>query len=727
MKKATDTTVTLNVSKDLIEQANGMFAWVFDKAGNLVEKQPIRSGRAQLKTGSAALRGQSTLYIAPDVPEVTGKRTSLERLLQQAGAYRPSLRLSNNVLNVNILPDLQNFFFKRCHITGGISKSFNLDGVATVQPVCNVRVHICEVDPIWLILPRLPDRDILDIRDGLLDKFVEKVPPIPDPIGPVAGPILSRAANASVLSLKPTVTTNLTTTSLTTTALNRAAAPAVGTEVIAGLSSASVSTVREALLQNITALLPYLCLFPKRWPFLYRCDEIAVVQPDCNGRFEHTYFYFNTGDKPDIYIWVEANINGSWETVYRPPMACATRWDYLCGSDIHISLTDDRVHPCECAPMPGAVVWMKRVGNGVSIRNIRQSNTPSAHLGNAIGLTNFYSSSDYTSPFGSGFPFVVQFGSGYPSATVTHYRWKYRQVRSATLSPVVDTWKTFEGGISKAYTYERVNSDGDTVFYTGSFKLGPEPSPNGSVYRIPHDEASVDVPTEPTAEWNQDTYSVNVDSLNLNDGLYEFLFELIDAAGNVVPQDKDVFVVDKLAGEIANPLDAPTITAFGRPEGYVLLNGATLATGFRFVLRVDNDVAVANIHNAQVDGSETETICGFGQYSDKATSQVTLIFEASQPQRFAHYSFSVVKGNGNPAGPTNTSGYVTQANNGYAYSAVDKLLSKDVAVSAMLGACNKAAFAENLYVAVTHTNGSRRLTEYDRSDTAAFAIEPENP
>ena len=37
--------------------------------------------------------------------------------------------------------------------------------------------------------------------------------------------------------------------------------------------------------------------------------------------------------------------------------------------------------------------------------------------------------------------------------------------------------------------------------------------------------------TEPTAEWNQDTYSVNVDSLNLNDGLYEFLFELIDAAG----------------------------------------------------------------------------------------------------------------------------------------------------------------------------------------------------
>ncbi|MGF1548783.1 MAG: hypothetical protein ACFCUG_15825 [Thiotrichales bacterium] len=38
MKKATDTTVTLNVSKDLIEQANGMFAWVFDKAGNLVEK-----------------------------------------------------------------------------------------------------------------------------------------------------------------------------------------------------------------------------------------------------------------------------------------------------------------------------------------------------------------------------------------------------------------------------------------------------------------------------------------------------------------------------------------------------------------------------------------------------------------------------------------------------------------------------------------------------------------
>lgn len=232
----------------------------------------------------------------------------------------------------------------------------------------------------------------------------------------------------------------------------------------------------------------------------------------------------------------------------------------------------------------------------------------------------------------------------------------------------------------------------------------------------------MDIPAEPTAEWNQDTYSVNVDSLNLNDGLYEFTFELLDANGNVIPLDKDIFVVDKKLGEASNPPDAPTITAFGRPENYLLLNGANKAIGFRFAMRIDNDHCNAAINDALVDGNPTENLCGFGQYNDKTSSMATLGFAASHPQDFATYSFTVVKGNGHPAGPTNTGGYVTQAHDGY--SVTNDVYTKNVGVAAMLGVCDKAAFAENLYVRATHTNGNRRLEEYDRSATAAFAIEP---
>lgn len=703
--------VTVQVAKEIAAQANGLVIWVYDKTGKMLEKQIIKNGSAKLKIDSRSLVAKAKLYITPEIPELPKRRVPRERFLIQAGAYQPSLKLTEaGVLDIATIPNLDKFRFRICNITGTVSKNFTLDGVAKIMPVCDVRIHICEVDPFWFILPKIPDPDILDIRDRLLDAIATKWPPIPDPVGPVIDPI------------GPVVGPGIRPIGLPP--VNKQIAAVDNDRMTAQklLMTYSVDALRSNLINNYRLFLPYLCLFPKRWPFLYHCEEIAVVQSDCNGRFNYRHVYLESGDQPDIYIWIEANINGSWETVYRPPVACSTRWDYACGSDINITVNDDRLRPCECDAMPGQVVWVKRVGDGRSIRGIQQLSGGSVHLADAIGLTDAYRTGEFTSPFGNVFPFVVQFGSGFPSSTVKYYRWKYRQLLSANLSPLSADAQTFEGAIAKPYTYERVNSDGDTLFYTGSYAIGPVFGPQGAMFKIPHSEASVDIPAEPTAEWNQDTYSVNVNSLSLNDGLYEFTLELLDNNGNVVPQDKDVFVVDKKLGELSNPPDAPTITAYGRPEPYVVLNAANQAVGFRFVMRIDNDACHADIHNALVDGHATETVCGFGQYADKNTSKVTLEFEASQPQRFGHYYFSVVKGNGNYAGPTNTSGYLSQAN--FGYSVVGNIYSKAVDAKDMLGACNKAAFAENLTVQATHTNGSRRLDEYDRYDVAAFAIEP---
>ena len=714
MKPTNINPVIIQVPKDLIAKSNGLLAWVVDRQGNLLEKQSIKNGQAKLTIDSELLHGQAKIYIAPDLPAMMRKRKVNERLLQRAGAYQPTIHLRNgNVIDLLQIPDIIDFPFRFCHIAGTVSKNFIIDGISQVLPVCNLRVHICEVDRLELILPKIPDWEIIDIRDRILDIIVhEKFPPfpIPDPIPDPIGPVSTRTARSA--------------NALLTNRLQAQKQSITQDQFILSLTNNSAANIRKLMLNNFQAFLPYLCLFPRRWPFLYHCDEIATVQTDCYGRFEHLYFYLDSGDQPDIYIWIEANINGSWETVYKPAKACGTHWNYQCGTEINISIHDNRVQPCECAPLPGQVVWMKRVNNGVSIRNIQQNTAASAHIANAVGLTQ-NDQGHYVSPFGNSFPFVVQFGSGLPSAGVTHYRWKYRQIKNANLSNVLDTEHHFEGAVYKGYTYERINSDGDTVFYTGSFKLGPEPSPNGNIFRIPHAEASIDIPTEPTAEWNQDTYSVNVDSLSLNDGLYEFTFELLDASGNVVPFDKDIFVVDKKIGELSNPPDAPTITAFGRPENYLLLNGANKAIGFRFAMRIDNDHCHAEINDALVDGSPTENLCGFGQYKNKDNSKVTLGFIASHPQNFATYSFNVIKGNGHSAGPTDTDGYVTQAHDGY--SVVSNVFTKNVDVSAMLGICDKAAFAENLYVRATHTNGNRRLEEYDRSDTAAFAIEPKPP
>lgn len=703
--KIASTPVTIQVSKEIATQANGLIAWVYDKSGKLLEKHVIENGQAKLKIDSRSLRAKAKIYISPPLPEQFKKAAPSERLLIQAGAYQPSLRLrEGGILDLLTIPDLDRFRFRFCTITGSVSKNFTFDGISKILPVCNIRIHICEVDPFWFVLPKIPDLEIIDIRDHLREVIIrENQPqPIPDPIGPISRPILASPPKASLV-------------------MNRLP-PALPTTALKLLSYDSADVLRKNLQSNYRLFLPYLCLFPKRWPFLYSCEEIAVVQSDCNGRFEHKHFYIESGDHPDIYIWIEANINGNWETVYRPPIACSTHWDYPCGSDINISIKDDRLRPCECEAMPGQVVWMKRVGDGQSIRRIQQTEVASNHLQNAVGLIDAYRSGEFTSPFGSGFPFVVQFGSGFPSATTSHYRWKYRQLKSANLTDALSAVQNLEGAIFKPYTFERINSDGDTVFYSDALKLGPELSPQGSIFRIPHVEASVDIPGEPTAEWNQDTYSVNVNSLNLNDGLYEFIFELVDSNGNVVPQDKDIFVVDKKSNEVANPVDATTVSAFGRPEGYLLLNAAQQAIGFRFVMRIDNDPCFADIKNALVDGNATGSECGFGQYANKTSSTVTLKFEASHPQHFGYYSFGMVRGNSNTIPTAAANAYLTQSHNGYISS--NDVFSKNLPVAEILGNCNEAAFAETLHVYATHTNGSRILQEYDRSDVAAIAIKP---
>ncbi|MCH5688304.1 hypothetical protein LWM68_31010 [Niabella sp. W65] len=65
-------------------------------------------------------------------------------------------------------------------------------------------------------------------------------------------------------------------------------------------------------------------------------------------------------------------INGAWETVYRPAIACNTRWDYVCGSEINISITDPRVTP-NCGPaLSGEAVWIRSIGN-FSVRDVLQT------------------------------------------------------------------------------------------------------------------------------------------------------------------------------------------------------------------------------------------------------------------------------------------------------------------------------------------------------------------
>lgn len=64
-----------------------------------------------------------------------------------------------------------------------VKRTYSPGGVVIDAPVCNARVHICEVDRLpWIIL-RIPDPDIFRLRDDLLERLRTPFPwpPVPNP------------------------------------------------------------------------------------------------------------------------------------------------------------------------------------------------------------------------------------------------------------------------------------------------------------------------------------------------------------------------------------------------------------------------------------------------------------------------------------------------------------------------------------------------------------------
>lgn len=734
--------VIIKIPQGTEKSAENLNVYVVDSQGSLIESHPLRGEEVRLKTSAQSLHGDAKLYIAPQLPQELQNVTVNEKALLNMGAWQPSLRLTDN--NVFQIPYFPHFPFPLpfgfCNITGLVTKTFNVNGQPEVLPICGARVHICDVERIWIIINRIPDSVLNELRNRLIQ--VVKLPiPIPDP-----GP-------EETLNFEGAQVRSLALSSVSQTTLpNR---PELPVNVQSAVLSGSIESFRSTLLNNFTVFHPYLCWWPWFWPWFYQCDEIATVTTDCNGRFNYNMLYF-LKNHPNVYVWVEVLIGGVWVTVYRPWISCFTHWNYACGTDINISVTNPDVLPCFCnnPTIEDNHVWVKTVNWGTSIRSIQQFATSSGHLANAVGLTA-YGGYGNISPFGSDFPFVLEFGDGFDAMGITHYRWSYVQKQDAYLTGVSDSKHILGGTLSRPYDHWIEVTPGDFENLPGSFALGPIMDPsNNAMYKIPHSDAPVDTGIA-GSEW-QSIYmdSVDIATGGWNPGLYEFTLELLDNNGNVVPLSASPFKVDRLPSDPPPPIAGiNTINADGLAENYVIKDSSGNTIGFKFLMRVDNDYCYGGISNAYVAGTTTDTECGIGYYNDKNTDNADIYFQAGHPHNFATYSFAVYKGNSGQllaAGSSGTSAndnhhyIVSSGNNLYDITPVSPITAvpplaanlenpvsnmdqyhKSIPLSVMLGTCTIAAYSENLDVWATHTNGNTRLA-YDASAVAAIAIAPKS-
>lgn len=738
------------------EKGVEFIGFIFLCNGLLLQKQFVKDNLLEFNLGQSpeASRllvtdsSQLRLFIAPASDKKIEQVNSIEEL-ENFMPYEPILQTDSqgNFSILQVPSSISQFWpLCNCRVMGKVSKWFQVGNSWIDRNVCRARVHICDIDPIWYWIYHIPDYIIAQIPKAILNpKKVTRIPiPTPDP-----PPFFSRSANAAVL--QPTKNIFNKFSADETLMATNASLPELSLDIRQNLSSTNLNTVRETIAKNYAILHPWFCYWPWWWPYFYRCRELAVLYTDANGRFDTNVSYLCFGDKPDIYIWVEYLINGVWTTVYDPPVPCNTFWNYSCGSNINIQITDPRVPGnccCDC-PIPGELVWIRSVGS-TSVAHINQVSyfqpPPDQSVPyDRIGLTDaaaIYDDflvttvGDFKRPFGGSPSLYMGFGSDLPNAGIYYYRWRYKQVANASLIPVSDIYKALEpigGVVNKSYEYTYIDSHGDTQFGANSVKLGPfTVGGNDNLYIIPPVQpnmAPFSVP-ETSPLWFEQTYNMytmNFDSTQLKNGtmaggngLYEFELQLFDQAGNLLTN------IPKATFKIPDYNNADF--SVNAPDGLLESPTPATANAFNILMRIDNGHCSANIFTVNVNGTPASIdCCGFVSYKPGGVeADLELSFLATQPENFAVFSFGVVKGTCGDVPIADASGMVIDSASGYLLSG--GIYSKHFTPSELLGTCydggtGKAAFAETLTVIAMATDGTYRV-QNDAGDVAAFALEP---
>jgi len=716
-----------------------LVAYAFDSQGALLASAPVnKEGRFQLELGPEKAQ-YARLMLSLALPKGREEAQITPQILERLRAYEPLWKFEPRKRAYELLP-IPKFHWEwwlwcLCRVRGRVVRPVTINGVTYDKPVCHARVHVCEVDTLRIVIPRLPDDLIIRIREELLHPIPR--PPFPDPppfrFDPRVFDFSARniAAMQSVPEFElgedfdlanPQPPPSFFPDRIGGFERDPSQPPSAVPDFLnnfafkAALQSSSIAVIKQALLDNLLVIRPYICFWQWVWPYFYTCDELAVIETDNQGRFDTLIFYLCVADHPDLYFWVEYCLGGAWTTVYQPPMACNTHWDYVCSSDVIIRVTDPRVPWCsDGETVAGKQVAVMLIGNKVSMAEIQ---------GQAAGANEGLTTDDR--PFGGSLEPHVWFGDALIASGITHYRWSYRRLGSS------GAWLALDREVVRHYAEVMP----DTTLHFKPFVLGPDPAFSGQSLSkirplIPPLNPGVDSSSwAPEVDARENTASAFFLSHLLEGGnalmaagKYELKLELFKSDGSLVNWTTEG-VLPKVP-TIAGPFGVGMVPTVAPTEEHLIRNAASEIIAFRLVLHVDNNKCTARIYSVQVDGSATADECGFVSYASKVSSNALIRFRPFHPHNFARFIFMIRRGTtitpveqaDGPVGDSVVDGYTRNA---------ASIFSKSVAVSNLLGSCDKAAFAETLYVNAIATDGWSDELDYLDSGlaSAAFALEP---
>ncbi len=731
------------------EQPIQLAAFFFDRGGKLIQSSMLDNGNFVLETPDEATLQEGKVFIAPlDLKEQ--RELNLDDILKRNPFQIPIPTKLSDIIKLPAFIDgwWKKWLFCNCTITGKVLNG-NCGGQQGIE---GARVNIYEIDAFPIIIHRIPDFDIIKLRDRIWQEIQIPRPfPEPDPL-PFKKLSLDKATDFSfnlndtakrtgLQNIEMLKNTNFDSSSFTNLK------DFIPKENLSNFFSQSPLLVKEYLSKNFRFFVPLIC---KWWYRYINKYSLGSVITNADGSFSLDISYFCFGDIPDLYFEVEYLIDGVWTKVYHPHIACNTYWDYKCGTEINIYVHDDRI---KCKPGDNGYqekeIVFRSIGNSCIVTNVQQS-------GASIGLPFDLSNATFdNNPFGGSLVPLIDFGAKLCDAIDGGqnywYKWSYRKQGELNFRPV-------DAPMSVQYEIKRFDIGGNLIGIDYPYyQYGPDARGLYKILRrhIPASEGGYEIVGGYGASFKT---TANFDTTALasrnaagqvtdwKDGVYELMFELFDNAGNKVDnweaQSVQFFVIKRknpaTPGAVETTEDNVAII-----NQYKIFNGVN-TQGFNMNLFIDNNPAEATVSEAWVDvPANSGGECGFIYYNTPGMAvdknkEVHLQFHAWQKNKFANFGFSVIKGNGTitfgtggkvdipscnlnrhtPAPPVELWEDVSVFNN----DGVGNFTGTGLTVDELTGVCDSAAFSQSAGASATAHNGTEWLPNYV-SQTKAFALD----
>lgn len=664
------------------------FAYLFTRDGDYLDRKPVdKSGQATFAVDVAQERQALRVLVGPS----TGAEEDAYEELVRRGAVEATLTMDRGKDLAHTAeiaqPDWERWLLGRCCVKGHVLKRIGSGPSAVDLNVCESTVEVYEVDPWFIIIDRIPDSIIDKIRKIVLEPIPFPWPPIgPDP-GPIEGPGDPIPWFQEMMARK------------NVTQVRSAKAPATfPTELTAHAKTASNVEFRAQLVNYRAELIHWFCIF---WPFWVRTRKVCQTKTDCQGKFTCCFYHsWWNPDVPDLWFRVRQVIGGVDTVIYeRYPVSCHTWWDYVCGSEVTLYVTNPTVRTC-CNEPPvvasGNWVILEAIG-ATSPRSIRGS---SSGAGTTVALDGHDKGwTRANGPFGGLIRPRLRFKDTLRPAGIMYYRVSWAPMGT---DPGNDTlWSYLDQPVARHYIHEVMGHPTYDSYPLGPHTIGGTPH----LMEIPPSAPPMgDWAFPPTYE-RDDLTSAYFETTGpipaASAGKYDIRVQLFNAAGalvHIVPAGVKYYVpsVDDLSGTILTD-DAASL-------------GMVVGDCLVMTLHIDNNHCTAIIAPPEISGHGADPDCGGLNYGSTADT-VSMAFEASHPHQFATYAFYVYRGHANLR--DSDSGEVGAGSH----------LVTDT-VSHLMEHCTIGAFAEYLYVYAKAIDGWDRLSGYDRFDVFAFTLLP---